>query len=428
MRVFSKRTPSQLGRCRYPRADVLFDAALVIVLLAACVLVVKNPLRYVADDALFYYQIALNIVAGRGVVFSLMPTNGFHPLWEAVCTLVAWVAPSKAAFQYFIALTGLGLNIAGLSMLRIAMARAQIPYPSAFIMLGAPYVLFVTQGMEGSLTVALLCSILVAFQRYSIRNVFSQLVLLYFLVGLLVLARLDLAILLIPVCLYIAFRHVLVRRSRPGAREVAVALAIAVTPLILYLLFNYVYFGDFRPISGLLKVANASRHYRNHSFTGVVSLYLGLSVVGSLFSCIEGTDWSRLILFLTAGLVLYAFYVLRLTSEAYAWYFYSFAVVAVCALGGVARSIGSSVPAATGVFRRHCLSAAPLALAIAACAFGVFLLHRYGKPVWRLPFDSYLGDNDLGGSARRVGIRRALVFDRPGESNRPTDDVHPRSQ
>lgn len=38
------------------------------------------------DDGFFYFKVAQNIVAGKGVTFDgINPTNGFHPLWMLVC-------------------------------------------------------------------------------------------------------------------------------------------------------------------------------------------------------------------------------------------------------------------------------------------------------------------------------------------------------
>ncbi len=41
---------------------------------------------YNNDDGFFYFKVAQNIVAGKGVTFDgINPTNGFHPLWMLIC-------------------------------------------------------------------------------------------------------------------------------------------------------------------------------------------------------------------------------------------------------------------------------------------------------------------------------------------------------
>jgi hypothetical protein len=38
------------------------------------------------DDAFYYFKVAQNISEGRGITFDgLSTTNGFHPLWMAIC-------------------------------------------------------------------------------------------------------------------------------------------------------------------------------------------------------------------------------------------------------------------------------------------------------------------------------------------------------
>jgi hypothetical protein len=42
-----------------------------------------------SDDSFYYFKVAQNIVAGKGVTFDgINPTNGFHPLWMLVCIVV----------------------------------------------------------------------------------------------------------------------------------------------------------------------------------------------------------------------------------------------------------------------------------------------------------------------------------------------------
>lgn len=45
-----------------------------------------------ADDAFYYLEIARNILAGNGVTFDgIIPTNGFHPAYMAVCVLIRMI-------------------------------------------------------------------------------------------------------------------------------------------------------------------------------------------------------------------------------------------------------------------------------------------------------------------------------------------------
>ncbi len=48
---------------------------------------------YKTDDAFYYFKVAQNISEGRGITFDgLSATNGFHPLWMAICIPIFYLA------------------------------------------------------------------------------------------------------------------------------------------------------------------------------------------------------------------------------------------------------------------------------------------------------------------------------------------------
>src|SRR5215469_11438999 len=54
---------------------------------------------YLSDDAYYYLRVAYNIAHGAGSTFgNLVPTNGYHPLWQLVLVPVFWLvrAPDAA--------------------------------------------------------------------------------------------------------------------------------------------------------------------------------------------------------------------------------------------------------------------------------------------------------------------------------------------
>ena len=74
-------------------AWILCAVLLVLVLLfnIYTVFVPDNSLMnwFSSDDSYYYFKVAQNIVAGKGVTFDgINPTNGFHPLWMLVCIAV----------------------------------------------------------------------------------------------------------------------------------------------------------------------------------------------------------------------------------------------------------------------------------------------------------------------------------------------------
>jgi hypothetical protein len=67
---------------------------------------------YKTDDAFYYFKVAQNISAGRGITFDgLNVTNGFHPLWMAICVPVF----SLARFDLFLPLRVLVMVLAVLN-------------------------------------------------------------------------------------------------------------------------------------------------------------------------------------------------------------------------------------------------------------------------------------------------------------------------
>src|SRR5262245_48117211 len=57
-----------------------------------------RPLHVLSDDGLFYLIIAQYIAAGQGSTFNgLFPTNGYHPLWECIAALLAFVSHNRAS-------------------------------------------------------------------------------------------------------------------------------------------------------------------------------------------------------------------------------------------------------------------------------------------------------------------------------------------
>jgi len=56
------------------------------------------PLPYIEDDFFYYARIAANIAAGKGSTFDgTTPTNGYHPLYEALLVVAARCGPRPSS-------------------------------------------------------------------------------------------------------------------------------------------------------------------------------------------------------------------------------------------------------------------------------------------------------------------------------------------
>ncbi len=68
---------------------------------------------FMRDDAYYYFKVAQNISEGRGSTFDgINPTNGYHPLWMAVCIPIF----TLARFDLVLPLRILLLVMSGLSV------------------------------------------------------------------------------------------------------------------------------------------------------------------------------------------------------------------------------------------------------------------------------------------------------------------------
>src|SRR5688572_3140328 len=66
----------------------------------------RNPLAYMPDDGLFYLQVAFAASHQGGFAFTdVTPTNGYHPLWAWLCTLLGLWSTDRPTLLAFAAAT-----------------------------------------------------------------------------------------------------------------------------------------------------------------------------------------------------------------------------------------------------------------------------------------------------------------------------------
>src|SRR5690242_6581016 len=69
----------------------LFEIVLILLVVIPHIVLITRPDNgltkwFTSDDAYYYFKVAQNISEGRGITFDgISLTNGFHPLWMAVC-------------------------------------------------------------------------------------------------------------------------------------------------------------------------------------------------------------------------------------------------------------------------------------------------------------------------------------------------------
>jgi hypothetical protein len=291
-----------------------------------------RPLNYPADDAYFYLQIAHNIVDGHGSTFStITPTNGYHPLWLAVCTLVSLlVSNNKGLALILILLTQQLLGIAILLIIRRIAKILDLGYwwvamcvIAGVFFSGLYYSEAHLNGFFLVLSIALLLKVIV---DDGLRMGWYVIAGLSF--GLTILARLD-NVIVVTVFYVFALCHLLKKQSGPSPRSgfsrslaLSFSAAAVTTP---YLTFNYLTTGQLVPISGAIKSTFPTivpglldKLGQIGTLTSVFAVF-GL-VIG--FSFQKRTLAGTLLSLLSLGVLLHSGYVVLFTSGATLWSWY----------------------------------------------------------------------------------------------------------
>lgn len=206
--------------------------------------------RWIPDDACYYFKIAQNIRAGFGSVFSPHePTNGYHPLWMILLTLLQFIGhPSMSAFILEVLYFSVILNIIASGLLYAFLKACGFGRYQAelgmVIYLFSPWMLFLMlTGLETSLYLACLFGFfLVAIHlvRPDTCLNFRMVLLLGVSAGLMMLARTDSVFFAA-----IGFLWILYRRKSTSLQFLFKAGILSVVLLAPWLIWNLIRFGTF---------------------------------------------------------------------------------------------------------------------------------------------------------------------------------------
>ena len=114
---------------------------------------------YNIDDAFYYYKVAQNVLTGHGFTFDqINPTNGFHPLWMAVCLGVFWLSKYNLVLPLRVLVLVSALLNAFTGVFLFRLLRKALRTPAAFIgaltwiLLPAIYGTTIVHGMETAIS------------------------------------------------------------------------------------------------------------------------------------------------------------------------------------------------------------------------------------------------------------------------------------
>ena len=219
--------------------------------------------RYLPDDAFYYFTIARNIVSGNGSTLDLIaPTNGYHPLWMGL------ILPSFKLFSGLDAPVTASLIIAAiLSTLTACFVYAilgELGVSRVGRFVGALLfyynhvtIQFSLNGLETATCLAGGALVFWMFLNGVGERGKRGAVLLGVALGLSVLARTDMALLGTPIACVVGVR-LLLRKCWGSVACLVVAGALTIAP---WFLWNYMTFGDFVQVSG-----KALAYYEHKTF------------------------------------------------------------------------------------------------------------------------------------------------------------------
>ena len=389
-----------------PSTNRRLGALLALLVVLFSYVLIRVPDRLFADDSYFYLQVAWNFARGKGSTFNtIMPTNGYHPLWMLLCSFVFRLIPSRPQ-----AVHAVGALIATLNVLTLLVVRrllrlvADDLWPVAFLLLVA--FSFLSQlGTEGALSALFLALLMLSAFHFTqtpdpLRAAFLNLS-----AALAVLSRLD--NIFIVACVWIAVFVAHPRRDRTSARRLQTVFLLV--PGVLcgaYLASNWVGFGTLQPISGLLKSNSRPDHAFGSNLPHVAILALLLILL-----CLPLIAVRRRDLFLrtveipfTLGVLIHAAYILfRMSSETrWSWYYTSWILLSSVLLARAGAILLRDR-------RQWAVPVAALCLLLLAAAW------------YRLSYVKFLlgPDTTPPASFNRVvfdqaHLRRAFAYDQPG--------------
>src|SRR5215469_869132 len=225
---------------------------------------------YLSDDAYYYLRVAANIAHGAGSTFgNLVPTNGYHPLWQLALVPVFWIVRTQdaaipAVFAIgsvaWIACVALYRRIAELCDAEAAFLFAGIYlcWLGTFALPGGAGLVFL--GMETTLALPILLWLVELSLRHAIFTEAPQSTRTLLSVGavltLLCLARLD-AVFIAGATIG-AFVLMQQKRGLQAAMRDSIVMGapVAIT-LIVYMAMNQILFGAAMPVSGTAKALGA---------------------------------------------------------------------------------------------------------------------------------------------------------------------------
>ena len=252
----------------------------------------------IPDDTGYFYKIALNVALGKGLTFDgINQTNGFQPLWLYMLLPLAWAmreAPVdlylRAALIYQLSLVAIAGVVFFFAMLLYSRRSVALTATTLFYIFGIGNF---ANGMETGILVLCLSALLyfsLKYRPFSDSSTSKHAFVFGLLLGLTVLARLDMVFLLAVIYTFILWQA-FAKTERAGRARLGKQLLLSVIAFTLvtapYFVYNKIHFGAIMPISGQLKNSFPyilQPNFGADRFPSLVMLIFSLIFVSSLIS------------------------------------------------------------------------------------------------------------------------------------------------
>jgi hypothetical protein len=388
------------------KSNLVFGLAVSVLTAMYIALFIAKPDQFFADDTYFYLQVAWNFARGMGSTFNtIMPTNGYHPLWMLLCAAVYKVVGSKTAGIHGVAVLVSALDVLMLwTVRRLLKEVAGDLWVFAFALL-IPFSFLPQLGTEGALSCFVLSLVMLYAYRMSLFPTTRTAVVFNLVAALAVLSRLD--NIFIIGFVWVSMWFALGEEGRQGARRLQLLmLPIYVVLWGAYLGSNWIYFKTIQPISGLLK----SRSGGHHSLGSNLPHTAWFAFLIVLVSFTVVAVWKRDRFFRVVevpfflGIVCHgAYIVLRMSTETkWTWYYTSWMLLAAVLF---AR-------AGTVLMERRRWLAVPVSTLIVLLLAVTLVKVSYQKHYMAEDFRPPASFNE--DVYKKAGIRRAFTYDEPG--------------
>lgn len=401
---------------------------LALVSIALVLPVILKPFNFLLDDSYFYLQVAYNFSRGNGLTFNqIYSTNGFHPLWEAVCCFIFLVTGSdKSVASRLLLLVAAAQSFLGcLFIHKLISVSNRI---AAFVVSSLLLVILLNgmYGSEAHLNSLILSLLLFWLARKPIDCSPFYCLVLSFLAAGSILARLDNVFIVFSLLLHYAIRTLIPFRRTEAIKLAATFLAVF-TLLAPYLLFNYTSTAHLVPVSGAVKSTLPNVHFDPRSL-GTTGLVVSFAAIVGLFLPVVSSRRGLMTIVrpLSLGVLVHALYTACATvGTDWRWYFIPGIINLILLLAQVCEIVMSLLVSGCPRLTRSLPNVATALVAVivtTGCARVWQKYHVYGA-VGANPF--HITSRGLTESWQRVLIARMLqlgvnpearvfVFDGPG--------------